>query len=141
MTLLELFDDCIPEPNSGCWIWMKGCNSAGYGVVTVNGLQKLAHKVSKSFECEDAIKSNVDVCHTCDNTYCINPNHLFLGDRSANMQDCSNKGRHVGNSRLTDEQVAEIRQQYKDGTPQYLIGFRFDISQAHVSNLCSGKRR
>lgn len=141
MQLSDLFNDCIPEPNSGCWIWMKGVNSAGYGAAYITGVQVLAHKLSKSFSCVDALSPDVDVCHKCDNTYCINPDHLFVGDRTTNMQDCSRKGRHVGNTQLTEQQVEEIKQLYNDGLPQYIIGDRYGISQGHVSNLCSGKRR
>ena len=35
-----------------------------------------------------------EVCHTCDNPPCANPNHLFAATRSENIRDCVRKGRH-----------------------------------------------
>jgi hypothetical protein len=57
----------------------------------------------------------MEVCHTCDNPPCVNPDHLFLGTHGDNMRDSSVKGRqgHPGeqNGRavLTAAQVADIR--------------------------------
>lgn len=41
------------------------------------------------------IDDNLLVCHKCDNPKCINPEHLFLGTYSENMNDCKAKGRLV----------------------------------------------
>ena len=54
-------------------------------------------------------------CHRCDNPQCINPEHLFLGTRSDNLQDAVRKGRMAhgetqGNSKLTEVDVRAIRE-------------------------------
>lgn len=62
------------------------------------------------------IPSETQVCHTCDNPYCRNLEHLFLGTQSDNTKDCVAKNRHVcnfvgsrGNSKLTHDDVIMIR--------------------------------
>lgn len=56
------------------------------------------------------------VMHTCDNTRCINPEHLVLGDRGLNNKDSAAKGRSAkvvkSRHKLTREQALEIQKRY-----------------------------
>lgn len=110
----------IPEPNSGCWIWtaaMKGRPGNSYPSVYWCGKYYSAHRISYAVFRGD-IPAALDVCHSCDNTYCINPDHLFLGTERDNMRDMHAKGRayRKGESHtrwqggiLTEALVIEIR--------------------------------
>lgn len=118
MTLIERFENSfIPEPMSGCWLWIGSVNIHGYGQIHRNGLPARAHRVSWELY-RGPIPKGLCVCHHCDTPPCVNPQHLFLGTLSDNTLDMYTKGRgHLpsgvgslnGRAKLTPEQVIEIR--------------------------------
>jgi hypothetical protein len=98
-SLLEAFEDnFIPEPNSGCWLWLGGIFKlrGGYGAFTheaSNVIMQRAHRVSWKLYRNPWLNSKTHVLHSCDNVICVNPDHLFEGDQALNMKDKSIKGR------------------------------------------------
>src|SRR5213595_2676709 len=84
----------IPEPNSGCWLWLGSIDKLGYGKVTVRGFH-LAHRLAYA-ETKGPIPEGMLVLHKCDVPACINPEHLYVGDSQDNMNDMVMRGR--GNS-------------------------------------------
>jgi len=92
----------------GCWIFQGANISSGYGgfymkrVAPEKSKSTSAHRVSWELTF-GPIPDGLWVLHKCDNRRCVRPDHLFLGDRLANILDCAAKGRicTIGKSRLT----------------------------------------
>lgn len=99
-----------------CWGWTGAKNRAGYGVFSTKTSQsRLAHRIMWEKE-KGAIPQGMQILHHCDNSSCVNPDHLFVGSQKDNMDDMANKGRKVivtgeqnGMAKLTKSQVKEIR--------------------------------
>lgn len=83
----------MPEPNTGCWLFMGYVDNLGYGIIAEIKRKRIkAHRVSYAvFKCE--IPGGMDVMHSCDVRCCINPEHLSLGTHQDNMTDMARKGR------------------------------------------------
>jgi len=64
----------IPEPNSGCWLWLAATN-AGYGVFKIAGRFRPAHRVAYELE-RGPIPDGMVLDHLCRNPLCVNPSHL-----------------------------------------------------------------
>lgn len=98
----------IPEPMSGCWLWMASVNQSGYGNFWESDKCWKAHRFSYLiYKKEDP--GNLYVLHKCDNPSCVNPDHLYLGTQSDNMKDRDSRTGH-GLAKLSADDVILIRQ-------------------------------
>ena len=127
----------------GCWEWTASRQTNGYGQIGVGTRPHLAHRVSYELHYGD-IPDGLVVRHKCDNRLCVNPDHLLTGTAADNVRDAQERGRLAygernRSTRLSEEQVREIRD--LRGAPQKEVAARFGVTQAHVSNIQTGKRR
>lgn len=88
---------------SGCWEWNAYRARTGYGLVRLSsdkhGMPRYTHRLAYELA-KGPIPEGMEVCHSCDNPPCINPDHLFLGTRRDNMRDAVRKGRVANGARL-----------------------------------------
>ncbi len=92
LTLLEYYEDNINKSSeNGCWEWTAGTRR-GYGWLCVKNVAVSAHRFAYEHFI-GKIPDNMFCCHHCDNKLCCNPDHLFIGTHSDNMQDMLTKNR------------------------------------------------
>lgn len=131
----------------GCWIYNGYVGKDGYCKIHVGrrGSKKArVHRVVYEHYF-GPIPEGLLVCHTCDNTRCCNPSHLFLGTDKDNMVDKQMKGRQAftrgessGLCKITSQQVLAIR---KDGRPIKEIAHDYHCSKSTVSMIRNLKSR
>jgi hypothetical protein len=141
-----------------CVLWQGSVSPAGgYGQLNVrgrDGTQRLYRTHRLAYELYNGpIPEGMFVCHRCDNPRCVRHDHLFLGTQADNMADCKTKNRQArGDSsgarlhperipkgaghykaKLTEQQVAAIRQEYDtQRTSQRQLAARYGVSQQTI---------
>ena len=89
MTTLERFEaKCVPEPNTGHWLWTAALDgNARYGLMRIGNRSQLAHRVAwELYRGAPKMRTRrgvqeMRVLHTCDEPSCVNPDHLTMGPR------------------------------------------------------------
>lgn len=119
-----------------CLIWTKALTKSGYGLIGSKPL-KYAHRFSYELYVGEVPKGYY-VCHKCDNPSCCNPGHLFAGEPQSNHDDMINKGRDRKYTRLSDEEIREIR---SSSLPQNELANKYSITKLYVNRIQQGKAR
>ncbi len=125
------------EKTEGCWTWKGVQNKGGYGRI---GTKEIASRRSYKYFVGEIPKGK-QVCHTCDNRICVNPDHLFLGSIGDNMRDRTSKGRQakgsmIDSSLLDEEKVLDIRKKRLSGMKYKDISKEYDIHWYAIRNVC-----
>jgi len=110
----------------------------GYGRYGRHGV--LAHRISFELH-KGSIPVGQQVCHSCDNVLCINPDHLFLGNDRINSDDKVAKNRHlkgeeIGLSKLTEAAIKHIRVSSKSNST---LAAEYGVVPATIYNVRSGR--
>jgi len=133
------------KDSNECWNWIAGIGTNGYGQFSVKFKKIGAHQFSYLLHNNIyEIPDKLCVCHRCDNRICVNPKHLWLGTYKDNSEDCEQKNRTTkgskhGNSKLTEDDVVEIRKMYKNKQ----IGIKdiadiFGVSRTIIQRAATG---
>jgi len=147
MNTMTRFLDKI-DRSGECWEWTAQIAMNGYGVFFLNGIQTGAHRAAYRLLVGE-IPNGLYVLHHCDNRSCVNPDHLFLGTQSDNLQDAAAKGRMVspalageenGRAKLTQNDVNAIRELYATGElVQRELGERYGVGTTTIGAVITGQ--
>lgn len=74
-SLDKFLDYCVPEPNSGCWLWLRSRLPRGYGVFCADGRTYRAHRWSYE-RFIGPVPLGLVLDHKCRTPSCVNPEHL-----------------------------------------------------------------
>lgn len=134
------------EKTDSCWNWVAKSRNNGYGFYSVKKHNKVHHFFAHRLAWQltnGPIPKGQCVLHKCDNKLCVNPDHLFLGSNSDNIKDMLKKGRQVKgskmwSSKLSEEQVREIREKNKTQSKNSLA-LEYGVSRQTILNICLGR--
>lgn len=125
-------------PNE-CWDW-QGClkgSGRGYGSISLGRRMVRAHRVALTLALGRELQPTEHALHTCDNTRCCNPAHLYAGDHAQNMRDTAIRhrrrplrGAQNPQAKLTEGAVRLIRA--SNATLQVLAD-QFGVDQSLIS--------
>ena len=82
----------MPEPNSGCRLWLGEVHDDGYGRISVRNRMRRVHRVAYA-AWVSPLPNGQRVLHRCDQPTCINPDHLYVGTAKDNVDDMVRRGR------------------------------------------------
>lgn len=132
--------------SSGCWEWTAS-KINGYGRIGLTRArrQMFAHRLSYELH-YGPVPDGLFVLHKCDNPGCVRPDHLFLGTLTDNNRDRAQKGRNLsvkgenhGRAKITNRDVVQMRQLYKNGKTPAELAKKYGISQSNVSRIVRGR--
>lgn len=116
----------------------------GYRRITNKGVNVYIHRFVYE-QMFGQIPEGLLIRHKCDNPACINPEHLETGTQTDNMHDMYNRGRHPVpkgeekcNSKLTDEEVKDIKELLKVKSQRELAGI-YGVSRWCIRAIKNGK--
>jgi hypothetical protein len=137
----------LVNKTDGCWEWTASRKDGDwYGAFHIGGRRvERTHRVSWVL-CHGPIPSGKSVLHTCDNSICVRPDHLYLGTQLDNVRDRVQRGRSnsaVGErqwaAKLTPAQVIMIRalSSEMELTREYLSRM-YGVTPSHIGKIRRG---
>jgi hypothetical protein len=75
----------IPEPNSGCFLWLGYLNDKGYAKIRIGNQLQFVHRVYYEME-RGPIPAGTVTDHLCKVKCCVNPAHLEMVTSQVNGQ-------------------------------------------------------
>jgi hypothetical protein len=126
-----------------CWNWLGSTNGGRYGKFKCNGVWYRSNRVALVISSGKDIPNNLWALHKCDNSFCVNPNHLYIGTPSNNNLDRENRNRAPNAGRpkgISDLIISIVRDLANEGYTQNDISRKLLMSQQRVSYILNIER-
>lgn len=146
--------------HDGCIEWTGNRDNTGYGRFCFKRRIELAHRAAWRL-LKGPIPDGQCLLHKCDNPPCVNPDHLFLGDRGDNARDMASKGRQWvqknpagrpvcpvdlkprgsqhGMAKLNEAEVLAIRRRSSQGETGKFLAIEFGVRASLISQIIRGQ--
>lgn len=99
----EIEENIIPEPNSGCWLWLGSAVPHGYGRLRIRRQDDYTHRIVYR-HLRGKIPKGFVLDHTCSNRICCNPDHLEPVTQGENVRRWTRTLTHCCNGHPFDLQ-------------------------------------
>lgn len=137
-----------PDSDSDCLLWVGQTDARGYGILRSGSGRKRAHRLVYELV-HGPIPPGLVIRHKCDTPECVEASHLEIGTQLDNVRDMFDRGRankpkgsDNAKSRLSEEQVREIRASYQPrtrGKGSHCLAKRFGVSKPTIRAILSGE--
>lgn len=88
----------IKDELTGCWLWQGADDGGdGHGKIWIGHLETSVSRASAHVHLDLELDSKMYALHknSCPNKNCWNPEHLYVGTASDNVQDSIQKGTYI----------------------------------------------
>lgn len=141
----------VAKQENGCWLW-TGAKSAGrggafYGSVAYRGRAGTKpHRLMFALTFPEVNITSLQINHKCDNSLCINPDHLYAGTHADNMRDKKLRGRSHKmpgeanpKAKLTNADIRQVRIERARGRTCMDIAADYGMHYSTIAKILNGK--
>ncbi|MBW8034141.1 MAG: hypothetical protein FVQ79_00285 [Planctomycetes bacterium] len=132
------------ENLNGCWVCTSHPPEKNHGHPTIrrtkvwNSPRLLARYIYLILR--GSIPKGLQVNHSCSNSLCINPAHLYLGTQVENIEDTRNTNKEFGGPKTSPLTILKVKNLLKNtDLTQIMIARRLRIGPCIVSNIKLGR--
>lgn len=134
LSRMKRFESKYSAQQTGCWPWVGSRHPFGHGQFWDGARLVYAHRFAWEVA-NGKIPDGLCVCHTCDNPWCVNPEHLFLGTKADNSADASRKERLGRTPILSQQSLGGFCRDWLGGYTQYQLADKYGMTQSNVSHV------
>ncbi len=120
-------------------------NSDGYPRIDHHSKSRTIARIILSKHIDWELSREIVSRHTCDNRWCIRPDHIIAGTHLDNVRDRDERGRTAKGvmqycAKLNPEKVREIRQLSESGMSGREIARHFGMGKSPIARIIRGER-